>query len=68
MTSDSNYDEFTGKVRAKFGLRGGEEMRIQFKDEDGGMISLVDEVSRLSPSLTLARVLTRIFFGSTGRL
>ena len=26
-------------------MRGGEEMRIQFKDEDGSMISLADEVS-----------------------
>ncbi|KAL7413514.1 hypothetical protein BDY24DRAFT_388793 [Mrakia frigida] len=43
LTSDSDYDEFMAKIRAKFGMRGAEDMKIQFRDEDGSMISLADE-------------------------
>lgn len=62
LTSDSNYDDFMRKIAAKFGLRAGDDFRVRFKDEDGSMIGLVDEVrpssvlaSTLAPNLCFTR-------------
>lgn len=52
MTPDMSYDEFVHRIATKFKLRGGQaqDVKIQFKDEEGSLVSMVDEVI-LDPSL-----------------
>lgn len=44
-----SHGNFVGRIVTKFGLRGAaaNKLRICFQDEDGSLVSLVDEVRRL---------------------
>lgn len=46
MTPDMSYDEFVHRIATKFKFRGGQaqDVKIQFKDEEGSLVSMVDEV------------------------
>jgi neutrophil factor 2 len=43
LTPETSFDEFVDKVTAKFGKRP-DGMQLKFKDEDGGKVSLRDDM------------------------
>jgi hypothetical protein len=71
LTPGMSHADFFGRIATKFGLRGAaaSRLRIRFQDEDGCLVSLVDEVRYLrlvstAPSLTDASM----FVAHPGRL
>lgn len=43
LTPETPFEEFVDKVSAKFGMRTG-GLLLKFKDEDGGKVSMRDEM------------------------